>query len=139
MFLIPSHLQSHLNTLLFRKTFHEVLHRLLTNYSEFVLSSRWNLNIRKSIGRRYQEEGQTLYRIGAKVRREDWIELRTIAEALGISCCLLFTRLLELDELGWGSRLEEAGMVRTLPNHPCLLLKTQLLSRKYRIQIIYRA
>ncbi|WP_167884372.1 DUF1564 family protein [Leptospira ilyithenensis] len=136
MFLVPSHLRTHLNRLLSRKTFHQILHRLLTQYSEFIVFSHWNRH--SSLGKQYQEKGQLLLRIGAKVRLEDLIELKTVANGLGISYCLLFAKLLELDELGWGRVLEEGGVVRTLPKPPTLLLKTQFFFRKYQTQLVYR-
>ena len=135
MFLIPAHSEKHLNKLLFRKTFRQVLHELLIQYSEFIVFSHWNTSA--SVSKKYQSKGLALVRIGAKVQLEDLLELKAIANGLGVSYCLLFSRMLELDELGWGKELREAGVVRTLPHHPSLLLKTQFLPLN-QTEMVYR-
>ncbi|TGN10925.1 DUF1564 family protein [Leptospira ilyithenensis] len=140
MFLVPCELMPHLSILRKFGGISRALSVLLSRYSEMVS---------KGIGRGakggsvilYQEEGLELQRLGARVRERDWVELSLLAEFLGVSRCCLFAKLLELDLLGWGAKLGEAGFVRPIASLPFLSLKSQLLpypiQHKYKTKMTY--
>ncbi|WP_411824293.1 DUF1564 family protein [Leptospira sp. 'Mane'] len=140
MLLIPEDLLPHLSVLRRFGGISRALSVLLSRYCEM---------ISKEVGRAkggssavlYQEEGLELKRLGARVRERDWVELSLLAEFLGVSRCYLFAKLLELDMLGWGAKLGEAGFVRPITSLPFLSLKAQLLPypihHQYKFKMTY--
>ncbi|WP_423241797.1 DUF1564 family protein [Leptospira kobayashii] len=141
MFLVPYEFMPHLSVLRRFGGIARALSVLLSRYSEMVSKGmgRGAQGGRSAI--LYQEEGLELRRLGARVRERDWVELSLLAEFLGVSRCCLFAKLLELDLLGWGAKLGEAGFVRPIASFPFLSLKSQLLpypiQHKYKTKMTY--
>ncbi len=140
MFLVPSELMPHLSVLRRFGGISRALSLLLSRYSEMI-SKGMARGTKGGSAVLYQEEGLDLHRLGARVRERDWVELSLLAEFLGVSRCCLFAKLLELDLLGWGAKLGEAGFVRPIASLPFLSLKSQLLPysihHKYKTKMTY--
>ena len=60
----------------------------------------------------YQEDALDLHPVNFRVSGEDWGEFKTIARGLGVSMCLLFVALLEMD----GDTMQQASEGSTKTN-----------------------
>ncbi|XMO26540.1 DUF1564 family protein [Leptospira sp. 'Mane'] len=136
MFLVPDDLWAHFQFLRKDQTCAELLSGLINRYEESIFSGR--LWASERISKRYQEEGLGLVRVGMKVKEEDLVRLGLLADYLGVSKCFLFSKLLELDVMGWGEKLVEAGWVRSLTTAPKLTLLHRAHFPKYKLKMTYR-
>ena len=63
----------------------------------------------------YQTPYQDLHKENLRVKDEDWAELTVLSASTGMSRCLLFIRLLQMDLQDWDSLLKKIGIPY---NHP---------------------
>lgn len=63
----------------------------------------------------YQTPHQKLHKENLRVKDVDWAELTVFSAATGMSRCLLFASLLQMDLQGWDSLLKKIGIPY---NHP---------------------
>ncbi|TGN07147.1 DUF1564 family protein [Leptospira ilyithenensis] len=134
-FLLPRGLFAHFEFLKKNRTCSELLSDLINKYYESVFSGRLWSN--EKISKQYQEEGLDLVRIGMKVSEGDLVELSLLADYLGVSRCFLFSKLLELDLMGWGEKVAEIGWVRSLTSNPRITLLHLSHYPKYKLKMTY--
>ena len=106
-FLIPRRLLPNLQILAKKRKISQLLGLFLVKYRSILVSDRFRASFK--VKTRFQERGLDLVRVSFLPKNDDWILLGLLAVFLGISRCLLFRVMLELEIAGESSLIERSS------------------------------